>query len=448
MPPRVFSRICRQPRARLWAVAGVAALAFLVVLEIAARRYGERGPLTNQAREAVFAPASGPLLYAGLALTMVVLTWRQRFVAAGAAIGIDVAFALVRWAAGATVTEGHSFGNGALWVILGCAVVALTRRTGPDRVLLLKGVGLGLLLVAGRKTGDAWLLITSRTRPDVLDPYVATADRALGNPSWVMGRLVEATAPVGPHLLDWVYAQLAVAAAVAALYQLRNVADERRFPRHHLVRTFLLIGLLGPAVYMIFPVVGPVFLYGTGAFGTGGEEWAVATIWPDALPPLAPPHPVTYDGVTPRNCMPSLHTAWAVTIFIHTRRSPRLLRYAGTFWLVATLTATLGFGYHYGIDLLAGVVFAVTIEAALRSFDRGWDRSGTVLVAHGTAVFAAILASSRYLSLEMARDPWVFGPLLLLATASVVHGYVRATRRWEPAPAAPAPQAEPRLEPA
>ncbi|MFH8239788.1 phosphatase PAP2 family protein [Streptomyces sp. NPDC018321] len=433
-------------------MAGVAALAFLVVLEIAARRYGERGPLTNQAREAIFAPASGPLLYAGLALTMVVLTWRQRFLAAGAAVGVDLVFALVRWAAGATVTEGHSFGNGALWAILGCAAVAVTRRTGPDRVLLLKGVGLGLLLVAGRKTGDAWLLITSKTRPDVLDQYVATADRALGNPSWVMGRLVEATEPVGPHILDWVYAQLAVAAAVAALYQLRNVAAERRFPRHHLVRTFLLIGLLGPAVYMIFPVVGPVFLYGTGAFGTGGEEWAVANIWPDTMPPLAPPHPVTYDGVTPRNCMPSLHTAWAVTIFIHTRRSPRLLRYAGTFWLVATLTATLGFGYHYGIDLIAGVVFALTIEAALRSYDRGWDRSGLRLVAHGTVVFAAVLASSRYLSLEMAHHPWVFGPLLLLAMASVVLGYVRTARKWEPKPAtvprqAAAPQLEPALSP-
>ncbi|MCZ9351748.1 phosphatase PAP2 family protein [Streptomyces mutabilis] len=429
-------------------MAGVAALAFMVVLEIAARRYGEPGPLTNQAREAIFAPASGPLLYAGLALTMVVLTWRQRFVAAGAAVGIDVAFTLVRWAAGARVTEGHSFGNGALWAILGCAVVAVTRRTGPDRVLLLKGVGLGLLLVAGRKTGDAWLLITSRTRPAVLDQYVATADHALGNPSWVMGRLVEATAPVGPHILDWVYAQLAVAAAVAALYQLRNVAAERRFPRHHLVRTFLLIGLLGPAVYMIYPVVGPVFLYGTGAFGTGGAEWAVADIWPDALPPLGPPHPVTYDGVTPRNCMPSLHTAWAVAIFIHTRRSPRLLRFAGTFWLVATLTATLGFGYHYGIDLVAGVVFAVTIEAALRSYDRGWDRSGTRLVAHGVVVFAAVLAASRYLSLEMAHHPWLYGPLLLLAMASVIHGYVQTTRRWEPRTATVPRQAEAQLEPA
>ncbi|MFE0791888.1 phosphatase PAP2 family protein [Streptomyces mutabilis] len=429
-------------------MAGGAALAFMVVLEVAARRYGEPGPLTNQAREAIFAPASGPLLYAGLALTMVVLTWRQRFVAAGAAVGIDVAFTLVRWAAGARVTEGHSFGNGALWAILGCAVVAVTRRTGPDRVLLLKGVGLGLLLVAGRKTGDAWLLITSKTRPAVLDQYVATADHALGNPSWVMGRLVEATAPVGPHVLDWVYAQLAVAAAVAALYQLRNVAAERRFPRHHLVRTFLLIGLLGPAVYMIYPVVGPVFLYGTGAFGTGGAEWAVADIWPDALPPLGPPHPVTYDGVTPRNCMPSLHTAWAVAIFIHTRRSPRLLRFAGTFWLVATLTATLGFGYHYGIDLVAGVVFAVTIEAALRSYDRGWDRAGTRLVAHGVVVFAAVLAASRYLSLEMAHRPWLYGPLLLLAMASVIHGYVRTTRRWEPRTATVPRQAEAQLEPA
>ncbi|MDQ0386521.1 hypothetical protein J2S54_003341 [Streptomyces sp. DSM 42143] len=429
-------------------MAGVAALAFMVVLEVAARRYGEPGPLTNQAREAIFAPASGPLLYAGLALTIVVLTWRQRFVAAGAAVGIDVAFTLVRWAAGARVTEGHSFGNGALWAILGCAVVAVTRRTGPDRVLLLKGVGLGLLLVAGRKTGDAWLLITSKTRPAVLDQYVATADHALGNPSWVMGRLVEATAPVGPHVLDWVYAQLAVAAAVAALYQLRNVAAERRFPRHHLVRTFLLIGLLGPAVYMIYPVVGPVFLYGTGAFGTGGAEWAVADIWPDALPPLGPPHPVTYDGVTPRNCMPSLHTAWAVAIFIHTRRSPRPLRFAGTFWLVATLTATLGFGYHYGIDLVAGVVFAVTIEAALRSYDRGWDRSGTRLVAHGVVVFAAVLAASRYLSLEMAHHPWLYGPLLLLAMASVIHGYVRTTRRWEPRTATVPRQAEAQLEPA
>ncbi len=431
----------RRPRVILWGAAGAVTLGFLIALEIVARRYGLPGPISNQAQEVIFAPKSGPLLYAGMGLMMVVLTWRERFIAAGAAVGIDLVFLLVRWAADAKL----SFGNGALWVLLGCAVIAVTRRTGRERALLLKGVGLGLLLVAGRKTGDTWLLITSKALPTTLDTYVATADHALGNPSWLMGRLVQATGPVGTHLLDFVYAQLAVAAVVVALYQLRNVATERRFPGHYLVRTFLVIGLLGPAVYMIFPVVGPVFAYGTGAFGTGGEHWALANLWPHTLPPMGTPHPMPYDDVTPRNCMPSLHTAWAVTIFIHSRKGPRGLRIAGTFWLIATLTATLGFGYHYGVDLVAGVVFALTVEAALRALDRGWDRSATKLIVHGAVVFAALLTSYRYLPVEMAARPWLFGPLLLLAMASVIYGYVRTTRLWEPE-AAPRPRPVPQPE--
>ncbi|MFF5147279.1 phosphatase PAP2 family protein [Streptomyces sp. NPDC013157] len=426
-------------------MAAATAFAFLVALEVAARHYGLPGPLTNQAREVMCAPKSGFLLYAGLALTMVVLTWRQRFAALGAAIGIDLAFAAVRWATGAEVTRGQPFGNGALWVLLGCAVVAVTRRTGPERVLLLKGVGLGLLLVTGRKTGDTWLLITSKTRPAVLDQYVATADHALGNPSWLVGRVVTASGPVGFNLLDVVYGQLAVAAVAVALYQLRGVAADRRFPRHHLVRTFLVIGLLGPAVYMIFPVVGPVFAYGTGADHWAsvslwperpphGGHWPVPDLWPRTVPRISAPRPVSYDGFTPRNCMPSLHTAWATAIFVHSRRGPRALRWAGTFWLAATVTATLGFGYHYGADLLAGAVFALTVEAALRTFDRGWDPSGIRLVAHGTTVFVALLASYRWLPLEMATHRWAAGPLLILATASVVHHYVRTVNRWDPRP--------------
>ncbi|MFI1801436.1 phosphatase PAP2 family protein [Streptomyces sp. NPDC020379] len=429
----------REPRTILWATAGVVALAFFVMLEIAARHYGMPGPITNQAKEVIFAPKSGPLLYGSMALMMVVLTWRQRFIAAGVAVGIDVVFWLVRWAVDAKMM----FGNGALWVILGCAVIAVTRRTGRERVLLLKGVGLGLLLVAGRKTGDTWLLITSKTRPTVLDQYVAIADHALGNPSWVVGRIVKATGPVGDHILDYVYIQLAVAAVVVALYQLRNVASERRFPRHHLVRTFLVIGLLGPGIYMIFPVVGPIF-----AYGADGSHWAVADLWPNTAPVLSAPQHMPFDEITPRNCMPSLHTAWATAIFIHSRKGPRILRYAGTFWLIATLGATLGFGYHYGTDIIAGVVFTLTIEAALRSLERGWDRSGTQLVAYGAAVFTAFLLSYRYLPMEMAEYPWVFGPLLILAMASVIYGYVRTTKLWESEkPRIPsARQPEPQLE--
>ncbi|WP_101386361.1 phosphatase PAP2 family protein [Streptomyces sp. TLI_146] len=420
----------------LWAAAGAVALGFLVALEIAARHYGVRGPITNQVREVIFAPKSGPLLYASMALMTVVLTWRQRFIAFGAAIAIDIVFFAVRWALDAKMM----FGNGALWVLLGCAVIAVTRRTGRERALLLKGVGLGLLLVAGRKTGDTWLLITWKTRPTVLDQYVATADHALGDPSWVAGRIVEATGPIGAHVLDWVYIQLAVAAVAVTLYQLRNVAVERRFPGHHLVRTFLAVGLLGPAVYMIFPVVGPIF-----AFGADGGHWAVADLWPDTPPSIASPAHMPFDGITPRNCMPSLHTAWATAIFIHSRKGPRILQFGGAFWLIATLGATLGFGYHYGADIVAGVVFTVTIEAAMRSLDRGWDRSAIQLVAHGATVFVALLVSYRYLSVEMAEHPWLFGPLVVLAMTSVIYGYIRTTKQWEPK-AAPARQPEPQPE--
>ncbi|MEV6742147.1 DUF5933 domain-containing protein [Streptomyces sp. NPDC051104] len=439
----------------LWSTAGVVALGLLITLEIAARRYGLPGPMASQARELISPPKSGFLLYASMALMTVVLTRRQRFIAAGAAIGIDAAFLLVRWAVGAKMTEGHPFGSGALWVILGCAVIAVTRRTGRERVLMLKGVGLGLLLVAGRKTGDTWLLITSKSRPAVFDQYVAAADHALGNPSWLVGRIVTATGPIGAHALNYVYAQLAVAAVVVALYQLRHVAVERRFPSHHLVRTFLVIGLLGPAIYMIFPVVGPLY-----AYGAGNEHWAVANLWPatpptvhwavadwwpDTPPPISTPHQMPFDRITPRNCMPSLHTAWATAIFIHSRKGPRILQFAGTFWLTATLGATLGFGFHYGADLVAGMVFALTIEAALRSVDHGWDRSGIQLVAYGATVFAALLLSYRCLPMEMAEHPWVFGPLLILAMTSVVYGYVRTTTLWEPR-AAPPRQREPQPE--
>ncbi|GHD03639.1 inositol phosphorylceramide synthase [Streptomyces violarus] len=425
----------------LWAMAGVITLGFLIALEIAARRYGVPGPITCQVQEVILPPKSGWLLYACLAMALVVLNRRQRFIAVGVAVGIDAVFQLVRWAIGAPfLADGHPFGNGALWVILGIAVMAVTRRTGPERVLLLKGVGLGLLLVAGRKTGDTWLLITSKTRPLVLDQYLASADHALGNPSWLVGRIVTATDPVGTRLLDIVYAQLAVGAVVVALYQLRNVATERRFPKHHLVRTFLVIGLLGPGIYMIFPVVGPVY-----AYGADGGHWALSNLWPDLPPPIGAPQAMPFDGITPRNCMPSLHTAWATAIFLHSRRASRFLRLGGTFWLIATLTATLGFGYHYGVDLVAGVVFTLTIEAGMRAQARGWDRSGIQLVAYGTTVFVALLVSYRYLPVEMAAQPRIFGPLLLLAMASVIYGYVRTTRLWEPKTAL-APQPEPQPE--
>lgn len=67
-PTRILSRrdlgtlfaAWRRPQAVLWTAAGVVTLGFLIALEIVARHYGVRGPITNQAREVVFSPRSGP----------------------------------------------------------------------------------------------------------------------------------------------------------------------------------------------------------------------------------------------------------------------------------------------------------------------------------------------------------------------------------------------------
>ncbi|NGO75790.1 inositol phosphorylceramide synthase [Streptomyces sp. YC504] len=398
-------------------------LGFFLAIEFAERRYGG-GPIIGhpgvQIPQLIFTPESWPLMYTSMALMTVMFTWRQRFIAAGVAVVIDSVLVLVRLVFDARTT----LGTGPLWVMLACAVMAVTHRSGKERVLLLKGVGLGMLLLVARKMGNIWLLITATTRPTVLDEYLAAADHALGNPSWLAGRLIEATGPVPSNILHWVYTQLTVAAVVVAFYQLRNVAKERRFPRHHLVRTFLAIGLLGPAIYMIFPVVGPVY-----AFGAQGGPSAVANLWPDAMASIPAPHHMTFNDLTPRNCMPSLHTAWATAIFIHSRQTSRLLRYAGTFWLVATVGATLGFGYHYGVDIIAGVVFTLTIEGTLRAQAYGWKWLGVPLVAYGTTVFAGLLMSYRYLPTKMARYPGLFAPLLLLAMGSVIYAYVRTTTK-------------------
>jgi hypothetical protein len=113
--------------------------------------------------------------------------------------------------------------------------------------------------------------------------------------------------------------------------------------------------------------------------------------------------------------MPSMHTAWALAVFIHSRGGSRWIRWGGTVWLVGTVTATLGFGYHYGVDLVAGAVLCLTVESMLREPVRaeGWSRAG--LVGAGAAFMSAILLACRYLAVDMARYPWLFGPLMIAA---------------------------------
>jgi hypothetical protein len=398
----------RSPTLVAGGVLGV--VAALVTVQLLASAQGFQGPLESLVRDYVLTPKSASVPWAGLALAMVGLTSRQRIVALSAAAGIDVSVAAVRYAAGGPLTVG----NGATWVLTAVGVYAAVRWTGEQRRSVLKGVALGALLILATKFGDAWLQITIMAGPMVLDEYAQLADHALGNPSWHMGQLVDALGSVGYGVLHWVYIELPVAAIAVAIYQLRN-----GWPTHYLVRTFLLIGLVGPIFYLLFPVVGPIF-----AFGTDGQGFQAGNYWPNFVPtPDFTPAPMAFDAVTPRNCMPSLHTAWALALFIHSRGGTWWLRLGGTFWLVCTLTATLGFGYHYGVDLMAGAVLCLTIESALRDPERGWGWFRIRLVGGGTIALVVLLLSYRYLAVPMGRFPEVSGPIVIGVLAAVILGF-------------------------
>ncbi|OBF15427.1 hypothetical protein A5725_04330 [Mycobacterium kubicae] len=403
---------------RSWVTLAVAAVVVtLVALQLAAHRGGFQGPLHSLLSDYLATPKSATVPWVGLGIALVGFTNRARLWALSVAAGLDVVFAAERVTRGGVLT----FGNGPLIVLTGLCLVAWRRLAGAERTTAFRAIALGFLVIIATKVGDTWLRITATARPMILDEYALLADHALAQPSWLLGRLVAAGGPVLHAVLHWVYIELPAAALVVALYQLRNVTTEG-WPRHYLVRTFLLLGLIGPVIYLLFPVVGPDF-----AFGTAGRGFQVGDYWPHALPPVdLTPRAVIFDDTTARNCMPSMHTAWALAVFIHSRGARPWLRIAGTVWLICTVAATLGFGYHYGVDLLAGATLCLTAESVLREPVRGgtWSRVG--LVAFGATFLASILVCCRYLAPEMVRHPWVFG-LLLIGTMAALGAAFYAT---------------------
>lgn len=405
----------------------------LIALQIVASRNDFVGPLESLWADYTGTPRSVTVPWAGLGLALVGLSWRRRGIAVGAALGIDLAYQAVRTLSGGPL----ALGNGPVIVLTAIVLLAYFRWEGTERTNALHAAALGILLTLSSKVAEVWLFVTMIAGPGVLDEHIVLVDHALGDPSWVAGQFVAWAGPVLTAVLHWVYIELPVAAMIVTIWQLRRVQQTGIWPTHYLVRTFLVIGLVGPIVYVLFPVVGPMFVY-----GPDGKGFSLGDYWPNLVPPMDfTPGALPFDKITPRNCMPSLHTAWALSIFIHSRRdfdgspAPRWLRWGGTFWLLATLGATLGFGYHYGADLVAGAVLLLAVESALRVPERGWDRARVQLVGSGAALFAGLLLAYRYLSVEIAEHPVAAGALILGLFAAYVTAFYRAWFASVPEPA-------------
>ena len=99
--------------------------------------------------------------------------------------------------------------------------------------------------------------------------------------------------------------------------------------------SFLLCGMIGWLFYLLFPAIGPLFI-----------DIKLAGF----------PHPAI-----PRNCFPSLHTAWGLLALIYAWKYKKKIFWILLFPVSQMILATVVLRYHYVIDLIAAVPYAFFI---------------------------------------------------------------------------------------
>jgi hypothetical protein len=293
------------------------------------------------------------------------------------------------------------------WVGALGLVVASFRGEPEARRRARRALGLALLLPTFIALNGFFLPLTAALHPRVLDGFALAFDRGLGvAPSVALTRWF-ARLPWLAALCALVYQALPLG-FVALMAKALSERDEEAAP----LLGFLLVGALGYGLYQLFPVIGPV-------------EW-LASAWPSRPPALGSAlRPFSVSSLAPRNCVPSLHTAWALLAFFCARRwGPRWRWMLGTMG-VLTVLATLGLGFHYFADLVVAVPFTLAVLTACEpAAIRRTVRARRILISSAGAVVAWLLA------LRLGAPLWLASPVLgWSATGLTVIGCGLAERR-------------------
>jgi len=189
-----------------------------------------------------------------------------------------------------------------------------------------------------------------------------------------MGRIVDKVKILGPIIYS-IYMWLPIAFIIVLVAQLKS---KKRLPIN-IIPEFMLIGVLGYLIYHIFPVVGPIHLFKSFPYHPLPLSKLKIVPW---LVPLS----------QPRNCVPSLHLSWVLLIWWHARSYHKWIRVLAFIWLVGTIMATLGLGYHYVVDLVISVPFTLAIRS-LCSTSLSWHsiRGKIFLLGAGLSLFWLLL---------------------------------------------------------
>ena len=313
-----------------------------------------------------------------------------------------------------------SLGVAALLTMGGLSLRATGRQRTWVRLHLLQAVVL-ILFVWVTPT---FLQLSAALWPTTLDAPVYAASLSYGfSSTFALGRLFAAHRWLA-QLCQLAYFALPVAFAAAFALQLRRP----RLPPVDALRSFLALAVAGYCFYALYPVAGPRFVFGE----------LYPTHLPDPQLVLERLHHVV---PVPRNCMPSLHTAWAIAVVWATRGAPAWLRGVALSFCLLTLAATLGLGFHYLPDLVVAFPFALAVHAFATPSD-GVQRLRRRNLLAGTALVAGwLLVLTFGLGLLRLSPALVWVASLATVVASVawersLHRAATSAREGAPMPAA------------
>ncbi len=307
----------------------------------------------------------------------------------------------------------------ALAIGLGCAaVLSLGLSAGRSSPRFVGGVGnrlfAALVLPLYTAVSQVPLGLTVALSPTILDQFALQADAGFGTQiSFVLGRLFQ-DLPVLASVSSVIYNSLALLLLFVFVELERsdtNMADS-------FLVSVVCLGLFGFLVYLLFPVVGPLFYL------------------PKAFPSLSPDLPAVASRVPfqpiVRNCMPSLHCGWALLALWASRPLPGIKRLIVGLLTGVTVLATLGLGLHYVVDLAAAVPFTLAVLATVlycgaagRSADSQALRTIRLAVATGWLAAAGWLLLVRFSSHYLATHVVI---TWLLAAATVIGCTILAAR--------------------
>ena len=253
--------------------------------------------------------------------------------------------------------------------------------TGVERrktyAVLAPGVAIVLFVLSAQRALSLANVLYAKT----FDLYLYVFDGSFGfQPSFLMGRAMAASSLLRiACLLTYV----SLPFVMALVYALRLPKGAER-PSWDIITLFLLAGLGGWALYNVVPATGPLYVF--------AESFPWRALPYKSLPRLFLELVPVNAGI-PRNAIPSLHMAWAMLLYWNTKGLSRGLRTFLAVYAVMTVVSTLGTGEHYFVDLVAGVPFALAVQAVVSPDGKaeGRRRAVTAGLGLGLTVFWLLL---------------------------------------------------------